>query len=134
MRALSLLLCLAGLPLLMAVLTSVPAPAAGVAIHASPGGLPLIPADTHPKVDFDVPCQECHTRRSPSVVTAWESSKHAPMVSCAICHGDGEVEFYKKPPVETCNTCHAGKQVKRRGAANNGCAGCHDGHSLKYHD
>jgi hypothetical protein len=90
-------------------------------------------AQQHPKVDFDIPCAECHSRRTPAVVEQWQQSKHSPNVGCFICHGDGEVEFNPKPNTNSCMTCHAAKVEDMRRAPVQDCFACHNSHRLKFH-
>jgi hypothetical protein len=90
-------------------------------------------APQHPKVDFDIPCAECHTRRTPAVVEQWQQSKHSPNVGCFICHGDGEVEFNPKPDTSSCMTCHAARVEDMRRAPVQNCFACHNSHRLKFH-
>jgi hypothetical protein len=87
----------------------------------------------HIEVDFDIPCAECHSRRTPAVVQQWQESKHSPNVGCFICHGDGEVEFNPKPNTNSCMTCHAAKVEDMRRAPVQNCFACHNSHRLKFH-
>jgi hypothetical protein len=87
----------------------------------------------HPKVDFAIPCAECHAQQTPEVVEQWQQSRHSPNVGCFICHGDGEVEFHLQPTTESCMTCHAAKLEDMRRAPVRDCFACHNGHSLKFH-
>jgi len=82
----------------------------------------------HPRVDFTVPCQDCHRTRTPRVVKDWEASAHNPPVSCSLCHGDGEVEFTTRPSAQLCLSCHDGMHESKRMQAD--CLGCHRAHRL----
>lgn len=87
----------------------------------------------HPKVDFSVPCQDCHARRTPVVVQQWQESRHAPNVGCFLCHGDGEVEFHARPSTQSCATCHSRKVEDMERAPVRDCFACHNSHRLKFH-
>jgi hypothetical protein len=90
-------------------------------------------AKQHPKVDFTIPCQECHARRTPVVVEQWQQSRHSPNVGCFLCHGDGEVEFHARPTTQSCVTCHAAKVEDMQRAPVKDCFACHNSHRLKFH-
>ncbi|NOX88879.1 MAG: hypothetical protein GXO77_07620 [Calditrichaeota bacterium] len=90
--------------------------------------------EKHPEVDFTQSCMECHKEVTPDIVRDWEKSKHGVMnFGCYMCHGDGQVEFYRKPSTETCLSCHTGEPVDARKGGNLQCFSCHNGHSLKFH-
>jgi hypothetical protein len=106
--------------------------AAPSAAQQARGATPAVEKQ-HPKVDFDVPCQECHTRRTPTVVRQWQESRHSPNVGCFICHGDGEVEFHAKPSTQSCMSCHSAKVEDMPRAPVRDCFACHNSHRLKFH-
>ncbi|MFB3814335.1 MAG: multiheme c-type cytochrome [Terriglobales bacterium] len=57
-------------------------------------------------------CVDCHTRRTPGIVTDWKQSKHSTGgIGCDTCHGDQhktETDFLqaKIPTPDTCAQCH----------------------------
>jgi hypothetical protein len=90
--------------------------------------------DKHPPVDWSVSCVDCHTSQTPKAVEEWSASKHGVVgVGCFICHGDGEVEFYRKPSGAQCVACHSAQEVNFAKLPVKTCFGCHAGHTLKFH-
>jgi hypothetical protein len=122
-------LCGLGLGIAVSAVSFDPAPAGA---QQPPQGARARVAQ-HPKVDFDIPCAECHARQTPEVVEQWQQSKHSPNVGCVICHGDGEVEFNPQPTTDSCMTCHAAKVEDMRRAPVQNCFACHNSHRLKFH-
>ncbi len=57
-------------------------------------------------------CIECHSRKTPNIVSDWKLSKHSSMgVACVACHGDAhnsesDVAKVQIPTPETCQQCH----------------------------
>lgn len=93
----------------------------------------LAPQDRHPRVDFTVPCQDCHRRSDPEVVRDWEESLHGQQdVGCVVCHGDGQVHFEARPGDEHCATCHSATIADPQHAPVDRCFSCHDAHRLMF--
>jgi len=91
--------------------------------------------EKHPDVDYSVSCVECHQEVTPEIVKQWRSSKHGLMnFACYICHGDGKVEFYKKPGTDRCVSCHSGLPTDYSKTVARNCFDCHNGHTLKFHE
>ncbi len=92
-------------------------------------------SEKHPPVDFTVGCAECHQDVTPETFASWAASDHGIMnFGCYMCHGDGEVNFAKKPLDTSCMSCHDGKQYDRKKTPAKSCYDCHKGHSLKFHE
>jgi hypothetical protein len=57
-------------------------------------------------------CIECHSKKTPNIVSDWKLSKHSSMgVACVACHGDAhnsesDVSKVRIPTPETCQQCH----------------------------
>lgn len=95
---------------------------------------PAMVQEKHPEVDFSTSCLECHQSATAEVVAKWEAGKHGQVnVGCFVCHGDGEVEFYRKPQGERCIGCHSQQEVDFTALPVKNCFGCHSGHDLKFH-
>lgn len=91
-------------------------------------------SEKHPPVEFNTNCYECHLNASPEIVAKWETGKHGLVnVGCAVCHGDGEDEFFAKPQGERCIGCHSAKKVDFSAMHVKNCSGWHGGHDLKFH-
>ncbi|UCF38212.1 MAG: cytochrome C [Acidobacteriota bacterium] len=58
-------------------------------------------------------CVECHSKKTPSIVSDWKLSKHSEGgIGCDVCHGDQhtsaeDVSEVELPTPETCAPCHA---------------------------
>ena len=82
-------------------------------------------------------CTDCHSDRNPSIVSGYNSSRHAgtATVSCRACHNPtGELMHpYDVRPYDICGGCHFDPQgeVPLHPVAINGnpCVSCHDPHS-----
>ena len=91
--------------------------------------------EKHPAVDYSVSCMECHREVTPEIEKQWRASKHGLMnFGCYICHGDGKVEFYKKPTADRCVSCHSGLKTDYSKTVAKSCFDCHNGHTLKFHE
>lgn len=91
--------------------------------------------DKHPKVDWEIGCQECHKDATPEVYVKWEASRHGEVnFGCYMCHGDGQEVFYKKGKDDRCDGCHSNQAADMKKTKNKSCFNCHNGHSLKFHN
>lgn len=58
-------------------------------------------------------CIDCHSKKTPNIVSDWKLSKHSGVdVTCVTCHGDGhnsdtDVAKVRIPTPDTCEQCHA---------------------------
>lgn len=91
--------------------------------------------EKHPKVDWDLSCQDCHADVTPEIFKQWEDSKHGGAnFGCYICHGDGQEVFYKKGKDDRCEGCHSSQQETMVKTKIKSCFTCHQGHTLKFHN
>lgn len=89
---------------------------------------------THPDVDFDVNCRECHAETTPDVYARWHEGRHGQVnVSCFACHGDGIEKFRLVAAPETCRGCHDAQYQSFVESDHESCFTCHDGHTLTFH-
>ncbi len=72
----------------------------------------LSKAQTPAPKDVTALCVDCHSKKTPNVVSDWKLSKHAGQgVGCDTCHGSAhmtaeDVANVKIPTPETCGQCH----------------------------
>ena len=54
-------------------------------------------------------CIECHKNETPAAVEQWQSSAHAPDISCSACHGSDHDAILKgdaPADAKVCGRCH----------------------------
>lgn len=91
-------------------------------------------AESHPPVDFDVSCKECHAETTPVVHEKWNEGRHGQVnVGCFVCHEDGVEDFRRVAPAESCRGCHDAQYESFVQSGQESCFVCHDGHTLTFH-